>query len=61
MVMFTEFLLQYKDVSEIQHFKLTIPYIQDYYEKCYDSLSDTEKIKTDNILKEFYELINYKK
>ena len=54
-----EFVSQYKDIDEVQHLKQTIPHIQSGYKNMYGSLSNDEKIKTDKILKEFYNLINY--
>lgn len=56
-----EFVLQYKNVSEIQHLQQTILHIQSGHKNMYNYLSDNEKIKTDKILKEFYDLINYTK
>jgi glycosyltransferase involved in cell wall biosynthesis len=54
-----EFVSQHKDIAEIQHLKQTIPHIQNGYKNMYNSLSNDEKIKTDKVLKEFYNLINY--
>lgn len=53
----TEFVLNFKKLSEIQHLKHTISNIKSFYEHSYSNLSDEEKEKTDKVLEEFSQLI----
>lgn len=53
----TEFILQHKPLEEIQHLPNTVENIKRSYARLYNSLSQEEKDKTDNLIKEFSQLI----
>lgn len=54
----TEFLLKYKDLSEIRHLKSTIQHVKEDYARDYDILSNEEKDKINNLFKKTKNIFN---